>query len=226
MTPVVELRDISRIYPSGSGQVNALEHIDLAIQKGEFVALVGPSGCGKSTLLNLVGCLDRPTSGQLFLDGQDVSQLGDDQLAYMRNRKIGFVFQHYNLLPRMTARRNVELPMMYARVPRSERRQRATEGLARVGLSHRLDHTPAQLSGGESQRVAVARALALAPSLILADEPTGNLDSRTGAEIMKLFLDINSQGTTILMVTHSPEMAERAGRIIRVRDGKLLHGSN
>ena len=221
MKPVVELIQVERVYPSGSGPVAALRGIDLRIEPGEFVALVGPSGCGKSTLLNVVGCLDRPTAGTLRIDGVDTSELDEDQLAQLRNRKIGFVFQHYNLLPRMTAIRNVELPMLYAGVPREERRQRALEGLERVGLSHRVHHTPAQLSGGESQRVAVARALSLDPSLILADEPTGNLDSRTGEEIMAMFLELHGKGHTILMVTHSPEMAERAGRIVRVKDGQL-----
>jgi putative ABC transport system ATP-binding protein len=219
--PVVELRQVSRHFPSGEETVVALDQVDLLMPKGDFVALVGPSGCGKSTLLNLVGCLDRPTSGELFLDGQATSQLDDDQLAYLRNRKIGFVFQHYNLLPRLSAVKNVEVPMMYAGVPRSQRRERAIEGLRQVGLGHRLGHTPAQLSGGESQRVAVARALTLDPPLLLADEPTGNLDSKTGEEIMNLFLEINGRGTTILMVTHSLEMAEKAKRIVRARDGHL-----
>jgi len=219
--PVVELRGVERVYPSGSGPVAALRGLDLRIEQGEFVALVGPSGCGKSTLLNVVGCLDRPTAGKLLIDGQDTSELDEDQLAQLRNRKIGFVFQHYNLLPRMTAVRNVELPMLYAGVPREERRKRALEGLERVGLGHRLHHTPAQLSGGESQRVAVARALSLNPSLILADEPTGNLDSKTGEEILAMFLDLHRKGHTILMVTHSQEMAESAGRIVRVKDGQL-----
>ena len=224
--PVVELRNVSRHFPSGDELVVAVDEVNLTMPKGDFVALVGPSGCGKSTLLNLVGCLDRPTSGELYLDGQATSKMTDDELAYMRNRKIGFVFQHYNLLPRLSALKNVELPMLYAGVPRPLRRQRAKEGLERVGLGHRLEHTPAQLSGGESQRVAVARALSLEPPLILADEPTGNLDTRTGEEIIRLFLDINAQGTTILMVTHAPEMAARARRIVRARDGKLYEGED
>jgi len=204
-----------------AGPVVAVHEMDLKIEGGEFVALLGPSGCGKSTLLNLLGCLDRPTSGELLIDGVAVSSLDDDGLATLRNRKIGFVFQHYHLLPRMSALRNVELPMMYAKISATERRTRALEGLAKVNLSHRLDHTPSMLSGGESQRVAIARALAMKPSLILADEPTGNLDTRTGEEIMKLFEDITKEGTTLVMVTHSPEMAERARRILRLRDGRV-----
>ena len=219
--PVVELRNVSRHFPSGDELVVAVDDVNLTMPKGDFVALVGPSGCGKSTLLNLVGCLDRPTSGELYLDGQATSKMSDDELAYMRNRKIGFVFQHYNLLPRLSALKNVELPMLYAGVPRPLRRQRAKEGLERVGLGHRLEHTPAQLSGGESQRVAVARALSLEPPLILADEPTGNLDTRTGEEIIRLFLDINAQGTTILMVTHDNRVLDIADRILQIEDGRL-----
>lgn len=199
----------------------AVHEMDLRVERGEFMALLGPSGCGKSSLLNLLGCLDRPTGGELLIDGVAISGLDDDGLAGLRNRKIGFVFQHYHLLPRMTALRNVELPMMYANVPPAERKQRAMEGLARVQLSHRLDHTPSMLSGGESQRVAIARALAMNPSLVLADEPTGNLDTRTGEEIMQLFEAMHREGTTLVMVTHSPEMATRADRILRLRDGRI-----
>jgi putative ABC transport system ATP-binding protein len=219
--PVLELRKLSRRYSSPGGDVVAVNEMDLLIERGVFVALVGPSGCGKSTLLNLLGCLDRPTGGDLLIDGVGVSTLDDDGLARLRNRKIGFVFQHYHLLSRMSAIKNVELPMMYAGVAPDERRKRALAGLHRVGLAHRLDHTPGMLSGGESQRVAIARALAMEPSLILADEPTGNLDTRTGEEIMQLFETIHREGTTIVMVTHSMEMAERAQRIVRLRDGKI-----
>ena len=222
MEPLVELRDVRRSYPAGSGEVAAVRGVSFQLWPGDFAALVGPSGCGKSTLLNLIGCLDRPTSGQILLEGVDVSTLDDDQLAAVRNRRLGFVFQNYNLLPRMSAVRNVELPMVYAGLPPAERRRRALEGLDRVGLLGRQDHTPAQLSGGESQRVAVARALAKDPGLILADEPTGNLDSRTGAEIMELFHSLNGEGKTFLMVTHSPEMAEQARTILRMRDGRLV----
>jgi len=219
--PVLELKKLSRQYPTLAGPVVAVRDMDLRVERGEFIALLGPSGCGKSSLLNLLGCLDRPTDGELLIDGVAVSGLDDDSLARLRNQKIGFVFQHYHLLPRMSAVRNVELPMMYAGVPRDVRRKRALEGLERVHLSHRLDHTPSMLSGGESQRVAIARALAMNPSLVLADEPTGNLDTRTGEEIMQLFESIHRDGTTLVMVTHSPEMAERADRILRLRDGRI-----
>lgn len=219
--PVLQLKDLCRSYDTPAGQVVAVDRMNLVIQPGEFVVLLGPSGCGKSSLLNLLGCLDRPTSGELWIDGVAVSGLDDDGLARIRNQKIGFVFQHYHLLSRMSALRNVELPMMYAGIPPKERRQRALEGLGRVQLGHRLDHTPGMLSGGESQRVAIARALAMQPSLILADEPTGNLDSRTGEEIMQLFEEIHAQGTTLVMVTHSLEMAQRARRTLRLRDGRI-----
>ncbi|MFN8607751.1 MAG: ABC transporter ATP-binding protein [Vulcanimicrobiota bacterium] len=219
--PVLELRQLTRHYDTPAGPVLAVQEMDLKVARGDFVALLGPSGCGKSSLLNLLGCLDRPSSGELLIDGVAVSSLDDDGLARLRNRKIGFVFQHYHLLPRMSAVRNVELPMMYAGVPPAERRQRALEGLERVRMSHRLDHTPSMLSGGESQRVAIARALAMNPSLVLADEPTGNLDTRTGEEIMQLFEGMHQDGTTLVMVTHSPDMAERATRILRLRDGRI-----
>lgn len=221
MTPVLELRKLTRHYPTPAGPVVAVHEMDLVVPPGDFIALLGPSGCGKSSLLNLLGCLDRPSSGTLLIDGVDVSQLDDDELARLRNRKIGFVFQHYHLLPRMSAVRNVELPMMYAGIPPEERRSRAVAGLERVNLAHRLDHTPSMLSGGESQRVAIARALAMNPSLVLADEPTGNLDTRTGEEILRLFESIHRDGTTLVMVTHSPEMAARARRILRLRDGRI-----
>ena len=218
---MLELRKLSRHYETPAGPVMAVHEMDLRVERGEFMALLGPSGCGKSSLLNLLGCLDRPTGGELLIDGVAISGLDDDGLAGLRNRKIGFVFQHYHLLPRMSALRNVELPMMYANVAPAERKQRAMEGLARVQLSHRLDHTPSMLSGGESQRVAIARALAMNPSLVLADEPTGNLDTRTGEEIMQLFEAMHREGTTLVMVTHSPEMATRADRILRLRDGRI-----
>ena len=219
--PVLELRKLTRHYPTPAGPVMAVHEMDLIVAKGDFIALLGPSGCGKSSLLNLLGCLDRPSSGELLIDGIPVSSLDDDGLARLRNQKIGFVFQHYHLLPRMSALRNVELPMMYAGVSPEQRRERALQGLERVHLSHRLDHTPSMLSGGESQRVAIARALVMNPSLVLADEPTGNLDTRTGEEIMQLFELIHRDGTTLVMVTHSPEMAERATRILRLRDGRI-----
>ena len=219
--PVLELRKLTRHYETPAGLVMAVHEMDLRVERGVFMALLGPSGCGKSSLLNLLGCLDRPSSGELLIDGVAISGLDDDGLARLRNRKIGFVFQHYHLLPRMSALRNVELPMMYAGIAPAERRRRAMEGLERVRMSHRLDHTPSMLSGGESQRVAIARALAMDPSLVLADEPTGNLDTRTGEEIMQLFEKMHAEGTTLVMVTHSPEMAERADRILRLRDGRI-----
>jgi putative ABC transport system ATP-binding protein len=220
--PVLELRSLTRHYSTGSGDpVIAVQQMDLRIERGEFVALLGPSGCGKSTLLNLLGCLDRPTSGELLIDGVAVSGLDDDGLARLRNQKIGFVFQHYHLLPRMSALRNVELPLVYAGVAPPERKQRALEGLRKVGLEGRQHHTPSQLSGGESQRVAIARALVMSPSLILADEPTGNLDSRTGEDITRLFEAIHGEGRTLVLVTHSLELAARARRVIRLKDGRV-----
>lgn len=220
--PVLELRALTRHYSTGSGDpVIAVQQMDLRIERGEFVALLGPSGCGKSTLLNLLGCLDRPTSGELLIDGVAVSGLDDDGLARLRNQKIGFVFQHYHLLPRMSALRNVELPLVYAGVAPPERKQRALEGLRKVGLEGRQHHTPSQLSGGESQRVAIARALVMSPSLILADEPTGNLDSRTGEDITRLFEAIHGEGRTLVLVTHSLELAARARRVIRLKDGRV-----
>jgi len=220
--PVLELRALTRHYSTGSGDpVIAVHQMDLRIERGEFVALLGPSGCGKSTLLNLLGCLDRPTSGELLIDGAAVSGLDDDGLARLRNQKIGFVFQHYHLLPRMSALRNVELPLVYAGVAPPERKQRALEGLRKVGLEGRQHHTPSQLSGGESQRVAIARALVMSPSLILADEPTGNLDSRTGEDITRLFEAIHGEGRTLVLVTHSLELAARARRVIRLKDGRV-----
>lgn len=219
---VLELRGVERTYSSHGGEVPAVCGVDLVLRRGEFVSLVGPSGCGKSTLLNILGCLDRPTAGQVILRDRDVSQFSSNQLARVRNREIGFVFQSYNLLRRMSALKNVELPMVYGGVPRAERAARAREQLARVHLEHRLDHTPNQMSGGECQRVAIARALVMNPDLVLADEPTGNLDTRTGADIMGIFHRLHGEGITLLMVTHSPEMAEQATRIVRMLDGRIV----
>ncbi len=219
---VLELKGVERTYSGHGGEVPAVCGVDLVLHRGEFVSLVGPSGCGKSTLLNILGCLDRPTAGQVILRNRDVSQFSSNQLARVRNREIGFVFQSYNLLRRMSALKNVELPMVYGGVPRAERAARAREQLARVHLEHRLDHTPNQMSGGECQRVAIARALVMSPDLVLADEPTGNLDTRTGADIMGIFHRLHGEGITLLMVTHSPEMAEQATRIVRMLDGRIV----
>ncbi|HEX4386222.1 MAG TPA: ABC transporter ATP-binding protein [Myxococcales bacterium] len=206
----------------GDVEVRALRGVSLAIHKGDFVAVMGASGSGKSTFMNLVGCLDKPTKGNYFLGGTDVGRLSRDQLARVRGQQIGFVFQGFNLLPRTSAVENVELPMLYQGVGGKERQQRAAEALARVGLGDRLDHTPAQLSGGQQQRVAIARALVNRPTLLLADEPTGNLDSRTSVEVMAIFQELNDQGLTVLLVTHEPDIAEHARRIVNFKDGVVL----
>ena len=219
--PLIKLTNIKRDFVLGNEIVYVLKGIDLQINKGEYVALMGPSGSGKSTLMNLLGCLDTPTSGTYILNGKDVSQMQDDELAEIRNREIGFVFQTFNLLPRTTALDNVALPMIYAGYSKSERNERATEVLKQVNLADRMDHQPNQLSGGQRQRVAVARALVNKPSIILADEPTGNLDSKTSVEIMKLFGDIHASGNTVILVTHEEEIAAYANRIIRLRDGLI-----
>lgn len=218
---LINITDIKRDFVLGTEIINVLKGIDLQINKGEYVALMGPSGSGKSTLMNLLGCLDTPTSGSYILNGKDVSKMNDDELAEIRNKEIGFVFQTFNLLPRTTALDNVALPMVYAGYSKSERNLRATEVLTQVNLSDRMDHQPNQLSGGQRQRVAVARALVNKPSIILADEPTGNLDSKTSVEIMKLFGDIHSSGNTVILVTHEEEIAEYAHRVIRLRDGLI-----
>jgi putative ABC transport system ATP-binding protein len=218
---VIRLTDIHKIYDMGKTQVHALRGVDLAIDEKEFVAVMGPSGSGKSTLMNIIGALDRPTNGQYFLDGIDVSGMTDNQLAEIRNEKIGFVFQTFNLLPRMSALRNVELPLVYAGLSKSERRDAALESLSRVGLADRATHKPNELSGGQRQRVAIARALVTHPAIVFADEPTGNLDTRTGAEIMAIFEELNSAGVTIILVTHESEVAEHARRIVHIRDGLI-----
>ncbi len=216
---VIEIRNIIRDFKLGQETVHVLKGIDLDIKRGEYVAIMGPSGSGKSTLMNLLGCLDTPTGGTYNLNGKDVSQMTDDELANIRNTEIGFVFQTFNLLPRTTALDNVALPMVYAGASKKDREKRASEVLTDVGLSDRMDHKPNQLSGGQRQRVAVGRALVNKPSIILADEPTGNLDSKTGIEIMGLFDDIHKAGNTVIMVTHEEDIAAHAHRIIRLRDG-------
>ena len=218
---ILQLRDIPRDFKLGAQTVHVLKGIDLDIEKNQYLALMGPSGSGKSTLMNLLGCLDTPTLGSYKLNGTDVSSLNDNQLAEIRNKEIGFVFQTFNLLPRSTALENVALPLVYAGMGKQERLERASEVLAQVGLADRMDHRPNQLSGGQRQRVAIARALVNRPALILADEPTGNLDSKTSLEIMKLFDDIQAAGNTVILVTHEEDIAQYAKRIIRLVDGNI-----
>ncbi len=219
--PLISIKKLTRDFQLGNETINVLKGIDLQINKGEYVALMGPSGSGKSTLMNLLGCLDTPTSGTYILNGNDVSKMHDDDLAEIRNKEIGFVFQTFNLLPRTTALDNVALPMIYAGYSKSERNERATEVLTQVNLSDRMDHQPNQLSGGQRQRVAIARALVNKPSIILADEPTGNLDSKTSIEIMNLFNDIHKNGNTVIVVTHEEDIAKYAHRVIRLKDGMI-----
>ncbi|MBN9436529.1 ABC transporter ATP-binding protein [Bosea sp. (in: a-proteobacteria)] len=220
--PLIEARALSRVYDLDSGRVTALDRVSLDIEAGELVAVMGPSGSGKSTFMNLIGCLDRPTGGQYRLDGVEVETLSGDGLAELRNRKLGFVFQQFNLLPRVDACANVELPMVYAGVDRKARRERALAALGRVGLAERAHHRPMQLSGGQQQRVAIARALVNQPRLLLADEPTGALDSRTALEILALFQDLNREGVTVVLVTHDAEVARHARRVVRFRDGHVI----
>lgn len=222
MKTMIQVHELARTYQMGDIQVHALRGVSFNIQQGEFVAIMGPSGSGKSTLMNLLGCLDTPTAGRYVLDGVPVEQLNKDQLAAVRNRKIGFVFQQFNLLPRNTALENVELPLIYqGELRREERTVRAEKALTAVGLQERMDHRPRELSGGQQQRVAIARALATEPALLLADEPTGNLDSRASEEIMRLFSDLNAEGITIVLVTHEQDIADHARRVLTVRDGLL-----
>lgn len=220
---MIELRDVEKIYNMGQITVEALRGVTLSIERGEFVAIMGPSGSGKSTMMNIIGCLDRSTTGTYHLDGIEVAQLSDNQLANLRNKKIGFVFQQYHLLPRNNLLQNVELPLIYAGVGFKERRRRAKEVLKMVGLENRMYHRPNEISGGEKQRAAIARALVNRPSLLLADEPTGNLDSKTGAMIMDLLVQLHQMGNTIVLVTHDPEVAEYAERVIHLRDGIITN---
>lgn len=219
---IIEIENLGKIYKNGNIEVEALKKINLSIAKGEFVSIMGPSGSGKSTLMNIVGCLDRSTSGEYELDGVNISKLDDRELAKIRNLKIGFVFQSFNLLPRISALQNVELPMIYAGMPAKERRKRAMNALERVGLAGRAQHKPNELSGGQRQRVAIARALVNAPAIILADEPTGNLDSASGEDIMAVFQELNREGVTIVLVTHEPDIAEHTKRVVSFRDGNLV----
>lgn len=218
---IIRLEDIRRIYRVGNQEVRALDGVSLSVSKNEYVAIMGPSGSGKSTLMNILGCLDSPSSGHYILNGVDVSEMEDGELADVRNREIGFVFQSFNLLPRYNALENVALPMVYAGVPARERMERAAAALESVALSERMDHKPNELSGGQKQRVALARALINNPSIILADEPTGNLDTHTSIEIMRLFEEIHSRGNTVIVVTHEEDIAAYARRIIRLRDGRV-----
>jgi len=219
---LIGLSGVTKTYDTGDVAVQALRGVNLTIEKGEMLAIIGPSGSGKSTLMHIIGCLDAPSEGRYLLDGQDVSTLSSWALAGIRNRKIGFVFQTFNLLPKASLLRNIELPLLYAGVPASERRQRAADALARVGLAERAKHRPAELSGGQRQRAAIARALVMRPSLLLADEPTGNLDSKTGLEILGLFDEIHQRGETIVIVTHDPRVAERCQRLVRIVDGQIV----
>jgi putative ABC transport system ATP-binding protein len=218
---IIRVRDLRKEYRMGAETVHALRGVDLTVGRNEYVAVMGPSGSGKSTFMNMIGCLDTPTSGEYWLNGQPVARLDDDALADIRNREIGFVFQTFNLLPRSTALENVELPLVYADVRRRERRERAAAMLERVGLGERMGHRPNELSGGQRQRVAIARALATQPALLLADEPTGALDTRTGEEIMHLFGELHAQGQTVMLVTHEPEIAAHAHRVLLLRDGTI-----
>lgn len=222
MTAVVELNGVSRSFGAGEGAVSVLLDVSFRVHSNEMVAIMGPSGSGKSTLMNIVGLLDRPTSGNVRIDDHDVTRLSDNGLSLLRGRAIGFVFQSYNLLARSTALENVELPLVYAGIPRRIRRQRAMEGLQAVGLGAKAHHRPNQLSGGEQQRVAIARALVRDPPLLLADEPTGALDSRTGAQIMSLFHDLHRSGRTVVIITHDPQVAVQCGRVIRLMDGSII----
>ncbi|MBI5026193.1 MAG: ABC transporter ATP-binding protein [Nitrospirae bacterium] len=222
---MISLKGINKTYMFGKMPLEVLKGIDLNIERGEFIAIMGPSGSGKSTLMNIIGCLDRQTSGTYHFEGIDIGVMTDNELAEMRNRRVGFVFQTFNLLPRFSASKNVELPMIYSDIAPKERKERALEVLRKVGLEHRIEHHPNELSGGEQQRVAIARALVMRPAVILADEPTGNLDSQSGVEIMRIFEGLNTEGVTIIMVTHESDVARHARRVINMKDGRIMNGS-
>lgn len=219
---MLEVKNIIKKYVTGEINFTALKNIDLKIEKGEFTSIMGPSGSGKSTMMNILGCLDKMDCGTYILNGKNVSNLSDNELAFIRNKEIGFVFQAFNLLPRMTILENVELPMAYAGVPKKERRDKALKALERVGLSDRVKHRPNEISGGQKQRVAIARAIVNNPAVIMADEPTGNLDTKSSVEIMKIFQDLNNEGATIIMVTHEPDIAQHTKRVVRFRDGEIV----
>lgn len=221
MSALVEVRDICKVYNPGENEVRALDHVSLSIEKGEFVAIIGQSGSGKSTLMNMLGCLDVPTSGEYYLNGKDVSTLSDDEQSDIRNREIGFIFQGFNLISNLTAQENVELPLIYRGVPRKERERLAVESLKIVGLSHRMDHKPNEMSGGQQQRVAIARAIAAKPPVILADEPTGNLDSASSREILQILKELYLGGRTVILITHDNGIAAQAKRVIRIMDGRI-----
>ena len=221
IAPMIRVRDLCKVYNPGENEVRALDHVDLSIDKGELVGIIGHSGSGKSTLMNMLGCLDVPTSGNYYLNGKDVSNMTDDELSDVRNVEIGFIFQGFNQIPNLTAKENVELPLIYRGVSKKEREDLAVESLKAVGLEHRMDHKPSEMSGGQQQRVAIARAIAARPPVILADEPTGNLDSRSTQEIMEVLKELHRSGRTVILITHDDEIAAQVNRVIRIKDGKV-----
>lgn len=222
---MIDIRDVKKIYKMGENEVRALDGIDLKIKPNEFIAIIGPSGSGKSTLMNMIGCLDTPTEGDFYIDGNKASQLKDDEQAFIRNKKIGFIFQQYNLLPKLTVEENVELPLIYAGIPQSRRKEMTRIALERVDMFDRRKHKPSELSGGQQQRTSIARALAARPPIILADEPTGALDSKTGAEVLSMLKELHAEGKTVVLITHDNKIAHEADRIVRIKDGKIVFDS-